>query len=162
MRKKIEENGESPSKQIKVSALKEGTVVDHLKHGTGLMAIQVLGLQLEEGTVTIGLNLESGRLGGKDLIKIEHKELTKEEANKIALLSPDATFSIIRDFQVVEKKFPELPDSIEGIVKCTNPSCVTNHYKDVGTKFSVIRKKPVKLRCQYCERCFTEEEFLFI
>ena len=161
MAKKIVEGSGEASKSIKVSALKQGTVIDHLRKGTALRVIQVLGLEVE-GTVTIGLNLESGRLGGKDLIKIEHKELTKEEANKIALLSPDATFSIIRDFQVVDKKFPELPDSIEGIVKCTNPSCVTNHYKDVGTKFSVIRKKPVKLRCLYCERCFTEEEFSFI
>jgi aspartate carbamoyltransferase regulatory subunit len=161
MVKKVVEGSDETSKSIKVSALKQGTVIDHLKKGTALRVIQVLGLEVE-GTVTIGLNLESGKLGGKDLIKIENKELTKEEANKIALLSPDATFSIIRNFQVVDKKFPELPDSIEGIVKCTNPSCVTNHYKDVEAKYSVIRKKPVKLRCFYCERCFTEEEFNFL
>ena len=161
MVKKVVEGSGEASKSIKVSALKQGTVIDHLRKGTALRVIQVLGLEVE-GTVTIGLNLESGKLGGKDLIKIEHKELTKEEANKIALLSPDATFSIIRNFQVVDKKFPELPDAIEGIVKCTNPNCVTSHYDDVGTKFSVIRKKPVKLRCFYCERCFMEEEFMFI
>jgi len=162
MRKKIEENGETPSKKIKVSALKQGTVVDHLKHGTGLLAIQVLGLHLEEGTVTIGLNLDSGKYGSKDLVKIENRELTQDEVNKIALLSPDATFSIIRNFKVVEKIFPELPETIEGLVKCTNPVCVTNNYDDVITRFVVARKKPIKLRCYFCERSFTRQEITLI
>jgi aspartate carbamoyltransferase regulatory subunit len=162
MNKKIIKNQGEPPKSIKVSALRQGTVVDHLKKGTGIRAIQVLGLQYESGTVTIGLNLESQTYGSKDLIKIENKELTKAEINKIALLSPDATFSIIRDYQVVEKRFPELPDTIEGLVKCNNPACVTNAYSDVTKKFSVIQKKPVKLRCFFCERCITEKEIVLL
>jgi aspartate carbamoyltransferase regulatory subunit len=162
MDKKIENKQRTPSKSIKVSALKEGTVVDHLRKGTGLRAIQVLGLQFESGTVTIGLNLESKTHESKDLIKIENRELTKAEINKIALLSPDATFSIIRNYEVVEKRFPELPDSIEGLVKCNNPACVTNAYDDVDTKFTVIHNKPVKLRCAYCERCISEKEFVLL
>lgn len=160
MSKKLVEDEGTPTRSIKVSALKQGTVIDHLRQGTALRVIQVLGLHFE-GTVTIGLNLESGRLGAKDLIKIEKKELTNEEANKIALLSPDATFSIIRDFQVVDKKFPRLPDMVEGILKCTNPACVTNTFDDVETKFLVLKKKPVKLRCYFCERCFRRQEIEF-
>ena len=160
MARKLIDDSDS-EKSIKVTALKRGTVIDHLRKGTALRAIQLLGLQTES-TVTIGLNLESKKLGSKDLIKIENKELTKEEANKIALLSPDATFSIIRDFKVVDKKYPELPDRIEGLVKCTNPNCVTNHYEDVETRFLVLRKKPVKLRCFYCERVFSGKEIVFL
>ncbi len=160
MSKKIIEDSGGSAKSIKVSALRQGTVIDHLRKGTALRTIRVLGLQFE-GTVTIGLNLESRKLGSKDLIKIENKELTNEEANKIALLSPGATFCIIRDFKVVDKKFPELPDMIDGLVKCTNPNCVTNHYPDVQTRFNVLQKKPVKLRCYFCERIFTEEEITF-
>ena len=144
--------------QIKVSALKQGTVVDHLKRGTALRAVQVLNLNKEPGTVTIGINLDSRTYGAKDLIKIENRELTKEEVNQIALLSPDATFSIIRDFKVVEKRFPELPEVIVGLVNCTNPQCVTNHYDDVTSKFIVLQNKPVKVRCHYCERIFSEED----
>ena len=116
----------------------------------------------DDGTVTIGLNLESGRQGTKDLIKIENKELTNQEANKIALLSPDATFSIIRDYRVVDKKSPQLPEVVEGILKCTNPACVTNTHGDVDSRFNVLNKKPVKLRCHFCERCFNEGELVFI
>lgn len=146
-----------PKKSIKVSALKQGTVVDHLKKGTAIRAIQVLKLQSEPGTVTIGLNLESHSQGAKDLIKIENRELTKDEVNKIALVSPDATFSIIRDFEVVEKIRPELPHMVEGLVHCTNPSCITNH-DEVESKFVVISENPIKLRCNYCERSFHEED----
>jgi aspartate carbamoyltransferase regulatory subunit len=158
MPKRLMEDDGSPSKSIKVSALKQGTVIDHLTRGTGLRAINVLGLQNEKGTVTIGLNLESRRQGAKDLIKIENRELSQEEVNKIALISPGATFSIIRDFQVVEKIHPELPEMVEGIVKCTNPSCVTNHFSDVSSKFLVVQKQPILLRCFYCERTFKRRE----
>lgn len=158
MNKKIEDDGNEPSKSIKVSALKQGTVVDHLKKGTALRAIRVLGLQHGEAVTMIGMNFESAQYGKKDLIKIENKELTKDEVNKIALISPQATFSIIRNFKVVEKRFPELPEAIEGLVKCTNPNCVTNHYDDVKTNFIVLRSKPVKLRCHFCERSFDEED----
>ncbi|MBU0755076.1 MAG: aspartate carbamoyltransferase regulatory subunit, partial [Planctomycetes bacterium] len=81
-------DGDNPSKSIKVTALRQGTVIDHLKHGSGLRAVNVLGLHDEEGTVTIGLNLESRRFGAKDLIKVENKEFSQNEVNKIALLSP--------------------------------------------------------------------------
>jgi len=72
-KKKDRDKEGKPSKSIKVSALPQGTVIDHLKRGTALRAVSVLGLHNEEGTVTIGLNLESGRLGVKDLIKVENK-----------------------------------------------------------------------------------------
>ena len=157
-KKKDRDKEGKPSKSIKVSALPQGTVIDHLKRGTALRAVSVLGLHNEEGTVTIGLNLESGRLGVKDLIKVENKEFTQEEVNKIALISPGATFSTIRNFQVVEKIYPELPEIIEGIVKCSNPSCVTNHFDDVIPKFVVVHKSPMKLRCWYCERTFRRQE----
>ncbi|MFH2000345.1 MAG: aspartate carbamoyltransferase regulatory subunit [Planctomycetota bacterium] len=148
----------SESKSIKVSALKQGTVIDHLKQGTALRTINILGLQSGTCTVMIGLSLESRTHGTKDLIKIENKELTQPEVNKIALLSPAATISIIRNYKVVDKIHPELPEIVEGLVHCTNPSCVTNHYSDVTSRFIVVRQHPIKLRCHFCERCFSREE----
>lgn len=148
----------SESKSIKVSALKEGTVIDHLKHGTGLRAFDILDLAEADCTVMIGLSLESRTHGNKDLIKIEGRELTQIDVNKIALLSPAATISIIRDYKVVDKIHPQLPEIVEGLVHCTNPSCVTNHYDDVISKFIVVRQQPIKLRCHYCERCFNRQE----
>jgi len=153
-------SGASGHKSIKVTALREGTVIDHLAQGTALKVIQALEVE-QDRTLLIGLNLESKKFGYKDLIKIEKKELSQEDINKIALLSPGATFSIIRDFKVLEKVFPELPEQVENLIKCTNPSCVTNKY-ETPSIFTVLNRDPVRVRCYYCERAFMKEEVVFI
>jgi len=141
---------------IKVSALREGTVIDHLVKGTALKVLSVLGIKFD-GAVTIGLNLESGKFPLKDIIKIERREVTPEEVSKIALISPSATFSIIREFQVVEKFTPTLPKMIEGLIRCPNPSCITSDER-VRTKFVVLRSDPLRILCHYCERPQRKEE----
>ena len=146
--------GRVDAQTIRVAALRQGTVIDHLRRGTGLKVLNVLGLT-EAGTVAIGLNLDSSKLGAKDLIKIENRELTQGEVNKIALLSPEATLSIIRDFKVVAKFQPELSDVLVGLVRCPNPSCVGNH-EQVASRFLVRHRKPLRLRCFFCERGVSE------
>ena len=141
---------------IRVAALERGTVIDHLRKGTGLRVLRVLGLS-HAGTIAIGLNLESKKLGGKDLIKIENRELSREEVNKIALLSPEATLSIIRDYRVVAKFEPELSDQLENLVRCPNPSCVSNQ-ENIRSRFSVRQRRPLRIRCAYCERVANEEQ----
>lgn len=141
---------------IKVSALAQGTVIDHLRHGTGLRVLKVLGL-ITEGAVAIGLNLDSKKLGRKDLIKIENRELTQEEVNKIALISPEATLSIIRQFNVVEKFQPQMTDDMEDVVRCRNPSCISNQER-IKTRFVVVQRRPLRLRCHYCERAINGDE----
>lgn len=141
---------------IKVSALREGTVIDHLVAGTALKVLSVLGLNFE-GAVTIGLNLDSRKSARKDIIKIERRELTPAEVARIALISPRATFSIIRDFKVVRKFTPELPAVVDGLVRCPNPSCISNA-NWVVTKFLVVRPDPLRVRCHYCERSLKKEE----
>lgn len=141
---------------VKVSALREGTVIDHLVAGTALKVISVLGMRFE-GAVMVGLNLDSRKAGRKDIIKIERRELTPAEVARIALISPRATFSIIRDFKVVRKFTPELPAVVEGLVRCPNPSCISNA-SWVTTKFTVVRPDPLRVRCHYCERSLKKEE----
>lgn len=141
---------------IKVAALREGTVIDHLPAGTALKVLSVLGIKFE-GAVTIGLNLDSAKLGRKDIIKIERREVTPQEVAKIALISPRSTFSIIRDFQVARKFTPTLPESIENLIRCPNPSCISNSTWAL-TKFSVLRTDPLRVRCYYCERSLKKEE----
>ena len=141
---------------IKVSALREGTVIDHLVAGTALKVLSVLGLNFE-GAVTIGLNLDSRKSARKDIIKIERRELTPAEVARIALISPRATFSIIRDFKVVRKFTPELPSVVDNLIRCPNPSCISNATW-VATKFIVVRADPLRMRCHYCERSLRKEE----
>jgi aspartate carbamoyltransferase regulatory subunit len=146
--------------KLQVSALRSGTVVDHLGPRTAFKALRILGLG-ESATVLIGVNLDSKKLGKKDLIKIEGIELTPEQINKIALLSAAATFSIIRDFEVVKKFRPELPAVVEGLVRCVNPGCITQDPRVKG-RFVTVRKDPLKLRCYFCERSLREDEVEFI
>jgi len=149
---------DQPTHQLgyKVSALREGTVIDHLVAGTALKVIDILGIDFE-GSVTVGLNYESDKVGNKDIIKIERREVTQDEVARIALVSPRATFSIIRDFQVVDKFKPVLPETIENLIRCPNPSCVTSDDR-VATSFIVLRSDPLRVRCHYCERAMKKEE----
>ncbi len=105
----------------------------------------------------VGMNLSSRRLGKKGIIKIEGKVLTQEEVNKIALIAPNATLNIIKDFEAVEKRPVSLPDELVGVVKCFNPNCISNHER-IPTRLKVVKKTPVRLRCHYCERVMEGED----
>ncbi len=138
-------------KQLQVSAIKNGTVIDHIESKNTFKVAGILDIEHEGQVVLIGMNLSSRDLGKKGLIKIEGKKLTPEEANKIALIAPDATLNIIEDYEAVDKKKVSLGDELVGIVKCFNPNCISNH-EPIQTHFHVERKDPPHLRCHYCER----------
>ena len=106
--------------------------------------------------MTLGTNLKSTKLGRKAIIKIWDKFLEDDEVNKLALVAPSAKINIIRDYDVVEKKKVNVPERVEGIVKCMNPKCITNHEK-VRTKFAVVNASPIVLRCHYCEKLTDQE-----
>ena len=97
----------------------------------------------------------------KGIIKIGGKNLTKEEVDKIALIAPDATVNIIKNYGVKQKIKVNLPGTINKIIKCSNPNCVTNNEK-VTTKFYVLNKAPLKLRCHYCERNMDKEDITLV
>jgi len=144
-------------KKLKVSAIKEGTVIDHIPAKNLFKVISILGLNKIENQITFGTNLESRKLGGKAIIKVTNKFFKDNEINKIALIAPHAKLNIIRNYEVVEKRVVETPDTIKGIVKCFNPKCITNNEK-ITTSFKVIEKDPIALKCHYCEKITTEEQ----
>ncbi|MHC4183656.1 MAG: aspartate carbamoyltransferase regulatory subunit [Planctomycetota bacterium] len=138
-------------KKLEVSAIEEGTVIDQIASKSTFKVANILNIQGIDQVVLVGVNLSSKKLGKKGIIKIGGKILTQEEVNKIALIAPDATVNIIEGSELVRKFKVALPDSIEGIVKCFNPNCVSNHQK-IQSSFHVINKNPIKIRCHYCER----------
>lgn len=147
-------------KQLKVSAIKNGTVIDHVPAKNLFKVISILGLDHIDNQITFGTNLESKKLGSKAIIKITDKYFEGDEINKIALVAPEAKLNIIKDYKVVEKQVVEVPDAIIGIAKCVNPKCITN-VENVMTKFAVASKKDVSLRCHYCEK-ITDQEHMVI
>jgi aspartate carbamoyltransferase regulatory subunit len=148
-------------KFLEVSAIQDGTVIDHIPADSLFKVISILKLDKIENTITFGTNLESKKLERKAIIKLSGVFFKNKDINRIALVAPEAKLNIIRDYDVVEKKLVEIPDEIMGIVKCVNPMCVTNNEK-VSTKFHVVDYKPVKLRCHYCEKITDKEHMVII
>jgi aspartate carbamoyltransferase regulatory subunit len=148
-------------KQMSVSAIQNGTVIDHVPAMYLFKVIQILGLDRIDNQITFGTNLESKKLGRKAIIKISGVYFEDEDINRIALVAPDAKLNIIRDYEVVEKKVVVVPDTITGIAKCMNPKCITN-YEHVTTKFKVVSRKNVALKCHYCEKITNQENLHII
>ena len=139
-------------KELVVSALENGTVLDHIPAENVYKALNILNLKGIENQITIGINLNSKQNGKKGIIKIADMFFEDNELNKLALLAPEATVNVIRDFKVVEKKKVELPKEIFGIAKCRNPKCVTNH-QPITTRFTVnVKGNETTLLCHYCEK----------
>lgn len=148
-------------KQLSVSAIQNGTVIDHIPAKNLFKVILILGLDHIDSQITFGTNLESKKLGRKAIIKISDKFFEDADINRIALVAPDAKLNIIRDYEVVEKKVVQVPDTIVGIAKCMNPKCITN-FEPVTTRFKVVSKKNVALKCHYCEKITNQENLQII
>ena len=147
-------------KELKVNAIENGTVIDHIPTQSIFQVISILKLQESSNQILFGTNLESKKYGKKGIIKVSGRFFDPEDVNKIALVAPTATLIEIKNFKVVEKKNVSIPDEVNTFVKCVNPNCITNH-EDVITRFTVIDKSDVKLRCQYCEKATAQENFAF-
>jgi aspartate carbamoyltransferase regulatory subunit len=141
---------------LKISAIKEGTVIDHISTVNTFKVAEILNLRGSGNVVTVGMNFESKRLGRKGVIKIGDRFLTKQEVDKIALVAPEANINIIKNFDVTKKFSVEIPEVISGIIKCANPNCITNIERS-KTKFNVLSKSPLKIKCHYCERVVGKE-----
>ncbi|MFQ6065533.1 MAG: aspartate carbamoyltransferase regulatory subunit [Candidatus Bathyarchaeia archaeon] len=148
-------------KTLRVSKIKEGTVIDHIAGGHALDVIKILGITgRSEGAVTVAMNVPSKRLGMKDMVKVEGRELNSKEVDKIALLAPHATINIIRNYKVAEKERVKLPKVIRGIIRCANPACISNSKEPVQPTFYVEKEDPLRLRCHYCGYIMEKQDVL--
>ncbi|MGE0078252.1 MAG: aspartate carbamoyltransferase regulatory subunit [Bacteroidales bacterium] len=148
-------------KHLSVSAIQNGTVIDHIPAQNLFKVISILGLDKIPNQITFGTNFESLRLGKKAIVKIADKFFERDEINRIAIVAPHAKLNIIKDYVVVEKMLVEVPDEIQGIVKCVNPKCITN-FEKVTPKFKVADKKSVSLKCHYCEKITDQEHMDYL
>lgn len=141
-------------RELKITPIKNGTVIDHISNGLSLEVLRIIGVKEldKDSTVSVALHVRSSKIGWKDIVKVENMELSPRKVNAIALIAPTATISIIRDFKVREKRVVDLPDRITGVIHCPNPNCITNQSEPVESAFDVARRRPVVLRCAYCER----------
>ena len=144
-------------KELQVAALENGTAIDHIPTEELFKVVSLLQLQKIDHRITIGNNLRSSKMGKKGIIKIADKFFREDEINRIALIAPNVSLNIIKDYEVIEKKEIRLPDEIVEIVKCNNPKCITNN-EPMKTRFHVIDKEKVVLQCHYCELKINKDE----
>jgi len=144
-----------------IRKIENGTVIDHITAGYALDVLRILGIRGREGNViSIAMNVPSRKMGKKDIVKIEDRELSPGEVDRIALISPNATINIIRDFVVADKKRVSLPETIIGIVRCSNSACVSNGKEPVTSQLDVVQREPLLLRCHYCGTIIEKEDVL--
>ena len=146
-------------RELVVSAIENGTVIDHIPGGEVYKVVKILNLDMYEDEVLIGTNLSSKKYGKKGIIKVKNKFFAETDVNKVALIAPNATLIIIKDYEVVEKRHLSIPDTIKQIVKCINPNCITNIEDNIETNFRVVDNEPLKLQCHYCEKTMTNIRF---
>ena len=142
---------DTKKKELAVAALKNATEIDHIPSDSLIKVVDLLGIQSIKNNVTIGYNLDSKKYGKKGIIKVANITFPEATLNRIAIIAPNAVINIIKDYEVVEKRKVELPDNIYGIVKCSNPKCITNN-EPMRTHFHVIDRENMILKCHYCER----------
>lgn len=144
-----------PENGLMISPIQNGTVIDHIKEGEALTVLRILRITgFTTESLSIATNVKSNLSGMKDIVKISDRELSKEEVNRIALISPNATINIIRNYRVVEKVGVEIPDVFTGVIVCPNPGCITNSDEPIQTKFEVVEGT---LHCLYCDNVISSD-----
>ena len=137
-------------KERLVAAIETGTVIDHIPAEKTYQVASLLKLNELTEPITIGMNYASAKVGKKGIIKATNKLFTNEEISRLSVVAPKVMLSIIKDYEVVEKKMVETPDELHGIIRCTNPKCITNN-EPMLTYFSVD-KIAGTVRCHYCDK----------
>ena len=136
---------------LQVSALCNGTVIDHIPANKLFEVVNLLNIPSMKTNVTIGNNLDSKKLGKKGLIKVADVFFTDEEVDRISLIAPKVVLNTIRDYKVVEKREVKMPSELHNIVKCANPACITNN-EPMSTHFKVVDAEKGIIKCRYCEK----------
>ena len=138
-------------RKLLVAAIENGTVIDHIPAEKTFQVVSLLELDKLDSVVTIGQNYSSEKVGKKGLIKVSNKFFTDEEISRLSVVAPKVVLSIIKGYNVVEKKTVETPDELKGIIRCNNPKCITNN-EPMQTVFRVVNKQLGTVRCHYCDK----------
>lgn len=147
--------------KLKIDKISKGTVIDHIDAGYALTILGLTGLDESKNLITIGVNVSSKKFQTKDIIKIENVFLNETQMQQISILSPNASISLIENYNVIEKKKVKIPKIIKKLILCVNQTCISNSDEPIDTEFIVLEEKPLKIQCVYCERIYKLEEIVF-
>jgi len=136
----------------RVTAIRNGTVIDHVPGGMSLTVLKMLGIGgVMSNPVSLLMNVPSKKLGSKDIIKVEDRELNQNELDRLALVAPDASVSIIRAYSVVEKLTINLSEEIINVARCAFSNCITSNSREpLPHRLLILARDPLEIRCHYC------------
>lgn len=134
---------------MRVDAIQNGIVIDHITAGKGMKIYDLLGLRDKEYSVALMLNVVSSKMGRKDIIKID--SVMPIDYDVIGYVDPGATVNIIKDGSLVEKTFVKLPQKLTNVIKCRNPRCITSVEQGLDQIFKLTNEDGQVYRCIYCE-----------
>ena len=144
----------STGEMRRVTAINNGTVIDHVPAGSALAVLRMLGFSGERSSpISLVMNVPSSKHGRKDIIKIEDRELTQDELDRLALIAPKASVAIIRSYTVAEKREVSIGSELVNIARCTFSNCITTNPREPQDhRLKVVNSDPIELRCRYCGR----------
>ncbi|MBQ1705978.1 MAG: aspartate carbamoyltransferase regulatory subunit [Clostridia bacterium] len=134
---------------MNIDSISNGIVIDHIKADNGMKLYELLHLANLNCSVAIIKNVNSKKMGKKDIIKIDAD--IPVDLNVIGFVDPDATVNIIRDGKVVEKKDIGMPEKLVNVIKCKNPRCITSTEQELVHIFKLADRESKTYRCIYCE-----------
>ena len=135
---------------MKIDSIVNGIVIDHIAAGRGMQLYKLLGLdKLTDCSVAIIMNVQSKKMGRKDIIKVD--AAIDLDLNAIGYVDPNATVNIIRDGELVEKKDIVLPEQLVDIIRCKNPRCISTTEQELTQVFVLTDRENGVYRCRYCE-----------
>ncbi len=147
---------------LKIGRIFKGTVIDHVDAGLAITILTLTGIENSPNLITIGVNVPSKKRKKKDIIKIEGVFLNEVQMQQISILSPNATISLIDNYNVIEKKKVRIPEVIKKLILCVNKTCISNSDKEpINMEFMVLDEKPLKIQCVYCDRIYKLDEIIF-
>ena len=132
-----------------IDSIKNGVVIDHIPAGKSMTLYRYLKLDEVDCSVALLRNVHSNKLGKKDIIKIDG--IMDMNWDVLGYLAPDCTVNVIRDGEIVDKRFLQLPEKLTGVIQCKNPRCITTIEQELTHIFKLTDRNKGVYRCIYCE-----------
>ena len=137
------------NKQMMVNPIQNGVVLDHITAGKAMEIYKVLRLDKLGCTVAVIVNAASKKMGHKDVLKIY--DVIDLNFDVLGYLDPGITVSIIENGEVVRRISLDLPEQVEGVLRCKNPRCITSCEQELPHVFRLTDREHAVYRCMYCE-----------
>ena len=134
---------------MNIDSIKNGIVIDHITAGRGMMLYELLGLDSLDCSVAIIKNVQSKKIGKKDIIKIDAEISVNFDV--IGYVDPDATVNIIRGGELAQKRTIPMPKTLTNVIRCKNPRCITSTEQEIDHIFKLTDAENKIYRCLYCE-----------